>query len=404
MAKVLTIIPARGGSKGIPRKNIIKLNNYPLISYSIEASLSAKLVTRTIVSTDDEEISAVSRKYGAEVPFLRPPEFARDNTPDLPVFKHALNWLKENEGYVPDYIVQLRPTSPLRPVNCVDEAVQLLFDNPDADSVRSVMVAGQNPYKMWKINEKFMAPILKSEFKEPYNMPRQKLPITYWQTGHIDVFRYKTVEEQNSLTGRNILSYEINPRYSIDIDTMEDLDLTKWKLKSQKLSVVKPELKIVSLEKIEMAVFDFDGVFTDDKVLVSENGLESVVCSRGDGMGIERLKKIGIKIAVISKEKNKVASVRCEKLGIPCYYGIENKKMLLSNIIDKENILMENVVFVGNDVNDVECIKASGVGVAVGNAVEEVKNAADIVLENNGGDLAVREICELLINSKTKGI
>ncbi len=133
MTDILAIIPARGGSKGIPRKNIRNFVGYPLIAYSIAASLQSELVTRTIVSTDDEEIAAVAREYGAETPFLRPAVFAEDNTTDLPVFEHALNWLVENEDYHPDVVVQLRPTSPIRPPGCVDDAVKILLAHPESN-------------------------------------------------------------------------------------------------------------------------------------------------------------------------------------------------------------------------------------------------------------------------------
>ncbi len=143
--EVLAIIPARGGSKGIPRKNIKPFAGYPLIAYSIEAGLRAGLVTRVIVSTDDEEIAAVARQYGAQVPFLRPPELAQDDTRDLPVFQQALSWLEEFEDYKAEFVVQLRPTSPIRPRHCVDDAIRILLEHPDADSVRGVVPAGQNP-------------------------------------------------------------------------------------------------------------------------------------------------------------------------------------------------------------------------------------------------------------------
>ena len=150
--EVLAIIPARGGSKGLPRKNVRLFAGHPLISYSIAAGLQAETVTRTIVSTDDDEIAAVARQYGADVPFMRPAEYAQDNTLDLPVFQHALTWLAEHEGYHPDVVVQLRPTSPVRPVKLVDDAVRLLLANPQADSVRGLVPAGQNPHKMWRVD------------------------------------------------------------------------------------------------------------------------------------------------------------------------------------------------------------------------------------------------------------
>ncbi len=150
--EVLAIIPARGGSKGIPRKNIRDFAGYPLIAYSIHAALTSKYVTRTIVSTDDIEIAEVAKQFGAEVPFLRPAEFADDLSLDLPVFRHALETLQKNEGYKPDLVVQLRPTSPIRPVNLVDSAIEAILNNPHADSVRGVVPSGQNPHKMWKFN------------------------------------------------------------------------------------------------------------------------------------------------------------------------------------------------------------------------------------------------------------
>ena len=128
MKEILALIPARGGSKGIPRKNIRSFAGYPLIAWSIAAAQQASSVTRTIVSTDDEEIASVAREYGAETPFLRPSALAQDNTTDLPVFEHALQWLEANENYQPEIVVQLRPTSPIRPKDCVDSAIKILME------------------------------------------------------------------------------------------------------------------------------------------------------------------------------------------------------------------------------------------------------------------------------------
>lgn len=223
MVDVLALIPARGGSKSIPRKNIRPLARHALIAYSIAAGLAAETVSRVLVSTDDEEIAAISRKYGAETPYLRPPEHSQDSTPDLPVFQHALQWLAENEGYHPEIVVQLRPTSPFRRVQHINEAVYRLLENPLADSVRTVCVPFQNPYKMWRIRENgFMHPLLKTEFSEPYNMPRQALPDVYWQTGYVDAAWSHTILEKSSMTGENILPLIIDPSEWIDIDSPDD--------------------------------------------------------------------------------------------------------------------------------------------------------------------------------------
>jgi CMP-N-acetylneuraminic acid synthetase len=196
MTDILALIPARGGSKGIPRKNIRSFAGYPLIAWSIAAAKQAESVTRIIVSTDDEEIAAVARKFGAETPFLRPTELAQDQTTDLPVFEHALKWLADNQNYRPEIVVQLRPTSPIRPKSMVDDAIRILLNHEDADCVRGVVPAGQNPFKMWRFNgeNRPLNPLLEVEgIAEPYNAPRQILPPVYWQTGHIDAIRTSTI-------------------------------------------------------------------------------------------------------------------------------------------------------------------------------------------------------------------
>ena len=225
MTEVLALIPARGGSKSIPRKNVVDFAGYPLITFSIAAGLAAETIDRVIVSTDDEEISEISRQYGAETPFLRPNQFAQDDTADLPVFQHALEWLYKEENYVPDIVVQLRPTSPFRKVSHIDEAVYRLIERPEADSVRTVCIPFQNPFKMWRITpEGYMAPIgVELGIKEePYNQPRQLLPTIYWQTGYVDAAWSDTILEKSSMTGVLILPLIIDSSEWVDIDSPED--------------------------------------------------------------------------------------------------------------------------------------------------------------------------------------
>jgi N-acylneuraminate cytidylyltransferase len=224
VTEVLAIIPARGGSKSIPRKNIRPFAGHPLIAYSIAAARAAETVTRVVVSTDDEEIAAVARRYGAETPFLRPAEFSQDNTPDLPVFRHALQWLDEYEDYRPEILVQLRPTSPFRRVAHIDSAVYRLIERPEADSVRTVCVPFQNPFKMWSIDlDGYMQPLVRFHgAEEPYNMPRQALPEVYWQTGYVDTAWSDTILTKNSMTGDRILPLVIDSSEWIDIDSPDD--------------------------------------------------------------------------------------------------------------------------------------------------------------------------------------
>ena len=221
--EILALIPARGGSKGIPRKNLVEIGGKPLIAYAIEQALASRLINRVIVSTEDEEIAEVSLKYGAEVPFRRPEEFAQDLSPDIDVFRHALKWLKENEDYTPDIVLNHRTVYPIRSVKIIDEAIEYFINNPEADSLRSVRLAAQTPYKMWKIVDKYMEPLLSlAEFNESFNMPRQILPRVYWQFGYVDMVRSKIITEKGKMSGDKILPFIVEDD-GVDIDHEEDI-------------------------------------------------------------------------------------------------------------------------------------------------------------------------------------
>ena len=224
---VLALIPARGGSKGIPKKNIRPLAGKPLIAWSIEAARESRVIDRVIVSTDSEEIAAVAREAGAEVPFLRPAELAGDLTPDAPVFEHALAWLKENENYEPDLIVHLRPTGPLRTGEEIDEAIELLTAHPEADSVRSVEEPDKPPFKMWQMEGEYMKPFAVVQgMKDFHTMPRQMLPKVYQTTADIGVMRRRTVTEKKSIIGDIVLPYFLR-RSTVDIDKEIDFEIAE---------------------------------------------------------------------------------------------------------------------------------------------------------------------------------
>lgn len=399
--KVLALVPARGGSKSIPRKNIRLLAGHPLIAYSIAAGQQAPSVSRVIVSTDDEEIAAVARQYGAETPFLRPAEFAQDNTTDFPVFTHALGWLAEHENYFPDIVIQLRPTSPVRPPDCVEQAVQLLLNDPQADSVRGVVPSGQNPFKMWRINPSGqMIPLLQVEgIQEPYNSPRQALPATYWQTGHIDAIRVSTILQKNSLSGDVILPLRIDPRYTIDIDTLRDWENAEALVNMAELPMVRPTggQKRPLPAHPSLVVFDFDGVMTDDRVWVDQNGREMVAAHRGDGMGIALLRKAGIPAVILSTETNLVVTARGKKLQLPVIQGQTDKAAALRTLLAERQLDPAQVVYLGNDINDVPCFAGVGCAVVVADAHPEALKRADMVLKAHGGRGAVRELCDLIL-------
>ena len=224
MAVATSLIPARGGSKGVPGKNLALLAGKPLIAYSIEDSLNCSLVERTIVSTDDPEIAEVARKYGAEVPFTRPSELAQNDTPDFPVFFHALEWFQSNEGFTPDLVIQLRPTTPLRPPGLIDQAIQIISEDEQADCVRSVRESAYTPYKMWQLEGRLLKPFVQQpKNKGLYNMPRQQLPKVFYHDGVLDVIRSSTILEKKSVTGTKILPLIMEESFLVvDIDKPVD--------------------------------------------------------------------------------------------------------------------------------------------------------------------------------------
>ena len=221
--EVVAVIPARGGSKTMPRKNIAPFLGKPLIYWSIIAALRSHQVTRVIVSTDDEEIAQIAAMHGAEVPFRQPMKFAENLLVDFPVIQHALDVLRETEGYLPDDVVQLRPTSPLRPVGLIDEGISKLRKTPDADSLRVVCSPFNNPYKMWRVVGDFMEPLIDSGIPEQVNQPRQSLPPVYWQIGTLDVIRLSTIIDKQSLIGDRVLPMIIDPSLAVDIDDEKSL-------------------------------------------------------------------------------------------------------------------------------------------------------------------------------------
>jgi len=228
MMDVLAVIPARGGSKGIPRKNLALVAGKPLVAHSIAHALAAESVTRVLVSTDDPEIAEVALAAGAEVPFLRPAELAGDKVLDLPVFQHVLNRLRETEGYAPELVVHLRPTAPFRQPGWINEAVALLQSHPHADSVRSVSSPSQHPYRMFRIGaDGYLDPIFKHEHPTPYELRRQDLPEMVFYNCVIDVTRSATILGKNSMTGERILPYVMEPDQVVDIDGHRDLALAR---------------------------------------------------------------------------------------------------------------------------------------------------------------------------------
>lgn len=281
MKKVLAVIPARSGSKSVPHKNIRLMNGKPMLAYSIEHGKQSKYINRIILSTDSEKYAEIGREYGCEVPFLRPAEYATDTSLDIDVFYHCLRYLEETEGYIPDAVVQLRPTYPIRNVGDIDAMVELLFNSPEADSVRSIAPAKEIAYKMWRKGEDGKITPLLTDIPEAYNYPRQELPEIYYQNACIDVARGRTILEQHSMSGKTILGYEMSKNF--DIDTEEEFQRAEQYLKFSMGS--------------KRFVFDIDGV-----IAKLEPGLDYAKSEPNEAMikAINQLYNMGNEIIIFT--------------------------------------------------------------------------------------------------------
>ncbi|MBI5055308.1 MAG: acylneuraminate cytidylyltransferase family protein [Nitrospirae bacterium] len=222
MKKILAFIPARAGSKRVPQKNLKLLNGKPLIAYTIAAAKAAHTINRIIVSTDSEEIAAIAKQYGAEVPFLRPESISQSDSTEMQFFEHALGWFMENENYEPDLIVLLYPTSPFRKAESIDRAVEVMLKHPEADSLRSIRLCSEHPYKMWVIEGNYLKPFVKGKDSNIHTLSYQLLPTTFIQNASIYITKPSTIKNRKSPTGDVIIPYIMDEFESIDINTPLD--------------------------------------------------------------------------------------------------------------------------------------------------------------------------------------
>ncbi|MFA6536529.1 MAG: acylneuraminate cytidylyltransferase family protein [Candidatus Paceibacterota bacterium] len=225
---ILGVIPARGQSKGLPGKNIKKLAGKPMIAYTIEAAKKSQLISHLIVSTDDKKIAAISKKYGVEVPFLRPAELAKDDTPQLPVMQHAINFMEQREGLKFDYIVILQPTSPLKTVEIIDGTLDELIKSGADSAVSIAEVRSNHPIKIKKFENGKVIPFC---LPEPEGLRRQDFPKAYKRSSDAYAMKRDTIMVKNRLYGDNIAGFVVDSEFVVDIDSQEDFLVAEYKLK-----------------------------------------------------------------------------------------------------------------------------------------------------------------------------
>lgn len=385
MKKIVAIIPARGGSKGIPNKNVISFVGKPLLAWTIEQAQSSKLISDVYVSSDNEEILKIAKKYGART-ILRPKEISGDTATSESALLHTLSQINER----PNYIVFLQATAPLRLQDDIDNAINKII-NDNADSLLSVTESREFIWK--KLGEEFKS--ISFDYKN--RQRRQELDSIYYESGSIYVFKPEILEKYMCRLGGKIAIYLMEPWQKVDIDDYNDLELCEWLYRKY---MVRENNKI-DPDKIELIVYDFDGVMTDNTLIIDQTGNESVKVNRSDGLAISKINDMGIKQIILSTERNPVVRKRAKKLGLFCLYGVSNKKEALEKYLEMNRINKDKVVFVGNDINDIEVMRYVVYSIAPCNAHEEVKKIAKITTKSKGGEGVIRELLDMILESSS---
>jgi YrbI family 3-deoxy-D-manno-octulosonate 8-phosphate phosphatase len=383
----ICIIPARGGSKGLPRKNVLPLCGRPLLAWNILAALEACGTGNVFVTTDDAEIASVATHYGA-VAIQRPADLAGDAASSESALIHALEAIRTERSGLPEFFLFMQCTSPLTAAADV-RAVAAALQSGKADSVFS---ATPSHRFLWKTSAEGSATGVNHDSR--FRLRRQDMEPEYAENGAIYGMRTEGfLQHKHRFFGKTKIHVMPEER-SWEIDSPTDFDVAQVLLR-KRLQADRRQLLPAPPAAV---VFDFDGVMTDNRVLTSQDGGEQVACDRSDGLGLSGLRKAGIRLQVISTEENPVVAARCAKLKIPCIQGVENKAHRLAQWLAEEGIDPARSIYVGNDRNDAGCMELVGCPVAVADAYPEASQRALIVLEREGGKGAVRELCDLILD------
>lgn len=378
----VAIIPARGGSKGITDKNLQPVHGVPLVVRAIRTARDCLTIDEVVVSTDSERIARVAENNGARV-ITRPDDLSGDEASSESALLHAIDQLPEAE-----HVVFIQCTSPFIDPRDVDRAVRMVSAG-DADCAFSGL---EDHGFRWEETTEGFQPLGHEKSTRPR---RQDLPPRVVETGAFYVFRAQGLKDSGSRFHGRVGCVRVGRREALEIDSLEDLSLAR-----ELAMASDPKARI---DEVDAVVLDFDGVQTDDHVIVTEKGVESVRVSRKDGHGVKLLREAGIPVLIISTETNQVVSKRGEKLQVEVIQGVSDKGTALATWLDEQGLEAERVVYLGNDVNDRAALEMVGWPVVVAGAHPEVVPLARIVLESSGGEGAVRELADMIIANRKGG-
>ncbi|WP_417220080.1 cytidylyltransferase domain-containing protein [Arthrobacter sp.] len=387
--QVLVVIPARGGSKGIPLKNLRPVGGRSLLARGVDAAWAAPSVTDVVVSTDHSQIRNEAHAHGARV-IDRPAHLASDAATSESAVQHVLGTLQSP----PDVVVLLQCTSPFINPAHLEAAIRAVLDG-QADVCFSV---AEDHSFLWTAPEGNVVAVGHDAASRPR---RQDRAPQYRETGAFYAMRtdgFRTADHRFFGT----LKFQVVPAADApEVDSFDDLALVSAQALRREAGSPPVDDPVQGIDA-DALVTDFDGVHTNDLALLGQDGSEFVTVSRSDGMGIARLRRAGVPVLILSTETNTVVAARAAKLGVEVLHGVEDKAARLTAWMAERGLDPARVAYVGNDVNDVGAMDSVGWPIAVADARPEALAAARIVLHTPGGHGAVREVCERILASQNR--
>lgn len=400
---VLVVIPARGGSKGVPGKNLAPVGGEPLVARAVQASLRAHRTTRVVVSTDDAGIMRAAGAAGAEV-VRRPADIAGDTSSSESAVLHVLDELARREGLQPEVVVLVQCTSPFLTPEEIDGVVAAVLDG-GADSA---LTAAPFHGFLWRADGRGAPSSHGVNHDHAHRPRRQDRPEDLLETGAAYAMHTEGFRAAGHRFFGSVALVRADPARVLEIDEPDDL------VRAQALAPLFADpvaaaaavqeqpapVRLPGREDIDAVVLDFDGTQTDDRVWIDADGRETVAVHRGDGLGVARLVRAGVTVLILSTEANPVVSTRARKLNVPVLQGIARKDHALALWAETHSIDLRRVLYLGNDVNDLSCFSLVGWPTAVADAQPEVLDRARTVTERRGGHGAVREIASWLLGKE----
>jgi YrbI family 3-deoxy-D-manno-octulosonate 8-phosphate phosphatase len=377
---VVAVIPARGGSKGVPGKNLRRVAGRSLVARAVDAARAASTIDRVLVSTDDPAIVCEALAAGAEI-VERPAAIAGDTASSEAAVLHALDSLAE----APEIVILIQATSPFIDPDDLDAAVQRV----SSQSEDVVFSAVETHAFLWRETSDGAEGVNHDPAVRPR---RQDRDAQFQETGAFYVMRTTGFVERGHRFFGRVGIQEVDAARSLEIDTLREFELA---------TLIAPLFERQEPINVGAVVTDFDGVHTDDRALIDSDGGELVRVSRADGAGVEALRRAGIPVLILSRETNPVVAARGRKLGVPVLSGIQDKATALREWASDAGVELARIAYLGNDTNDLPPMALVGWPIAVADARPEVLAQARLVLTNSGGDGAVRELADRILRSRS---